>query len=67
MAEAKLGRRESALARLLAILSLAGPAGQLSEVAEPHSLTMLGNYPQVQSHAALVEAVLQLWGPAHDP
>lgn len=67
MAEAKLGRRESALARLLAVLSLAGPAGQLSEVAEPHSLTMLGNYPQVQSHAALVEAVIQLWGPAHDP
>jgi GH15 family glucan-1,4-alpha-glucosidase len=67
IAEDKLGRRASALARLLAVLSLAGPAGQLSEVAQPNSLTMLGNYPQVQSHAALVEAVLQLWGPAHDP
>jgi hypothetical protein len=67
IAEAKLGRRESAQARLQDVLRMAGPAGQLSEVAEPNSLKMLGNYPQVQSHAALVEAVLQLWGPAPEP
>jgi GH15 family glucan-1,4-alpha-glucosidase len=67
IAESKLGRREAAIDRLAAILSLAGPAGQLSEVADPHSLTMLGNYPQVQSHAALIETVLELWPPSNHP
>jgi len=67
VAEAKLGRRESAIDRLVAILSLAGPAGQLAEVADPQSLTMLGNYPQVQSHAALMEAVLELWPSSNHP
>jgi len=64
IAEARLGRRQAAIARLRAILALAGAAGQLSEVADPETGLMLGNYPQVQSHAAVVEAVLELWGPA---
>ena len=66
--EARLGRRRAAISRLRAILDLAGPAGQLSEVADPGSGLMLGNYPQVQSHAAVVEAILELWGAAeHAP
>ncbi|MHB1526824.1 MAG: glycoside hydrolase family 15 protein [Candidatus Dormibacteria bacterium] len=64
IAEARLGRRTAAVARLRAILDLAGPAGQLSEVADPGSMTMLGNYPQGQSHAAVVEAIAELWGAA---
>ena len=62
IAEARLGRREAAEARLRAIVELAGPAGQLSEVALPSPPTLLGNYPQVQSHAAMVEAILELFG-----
>lgn len=62
IAEARLGRRRAAISRLRSILDLAGPAGQLSEVADPGSRLMLGNYPQVQSHAALVEAILALFG-----
>ncbi|MHB8313526.1 MAG: glycoside hydrolase family 15 protein, partial [Candidatus Dormibacteria bacterium] len=62
IAEARLGRRRAAISRLRSILDLAGPAGQLSEVADPGSRLMLGNYPQVQSHAALLEAILTLWG-----
>ncbi len=61
-AEARLGRRQAAEARLRAIVGLAGPAAQLSEVALPSPPTLLGNYPQVQSHAALVEAILELFG-----
>lgn len=62
VAEALVGRREVAEARLRSVLSLAGRAGQLSEVAQPAELTMLGNYPQIQSHAAAVEAILKLFG-----
>ncbi|HUY54097.1 MAG TPA: glycoside hydrolase family 15 protein [Candidatus Nanopelagicaceae bacterium] len=62
VAEARLGRRRDAISRLRSILDLAGPAGQLSEVADPGSRLMLGNYPQVQSHAAVVEAILALFG-----
>jgi GH15 family glucan-1,4-alpha-glucosidase len=62
IAEARLGRRQAAEARLLAIFELAGPPAQLSEVALPSPPTLLGNYPQVQSHAALVEAILELYG-----
>lgn len=62
-AEAMLGRSEAAEARLLAICQLAGPSGQLSEVADPESGALWGNYPQVQSHAALVDAALALWPP----
>ncbi len=61
IAESRLGRRAAALARLHAIVDLAGPAGQLSEVALPAPPTLLGNYPQVQSQAALVEAILAVF------
>lgn len=60
-AEALLGRREAAQARLHAVCALAGGAGQLSEVADHESGELWGNYPQVQSHAALVEASLAIW------
>lgn len=60
-AEVLLGRRAAAVARFLAISSLAGPAGQLSEVADPETGALWGNYPQVQSHAALIEAALAIW------
>jgi GH15 family glucan-1,4-alpha-glucosidase len=62
MAEASLGRAPQAAARFLAIWRLAGPAGQLSEVADPEAGELWGNYPQVQSQAALVEAALTIWG-----
>jgi GH15 family glucan-1,4-alpha-glucosidase len=60
-AEVLLGRRVAAVARFLALANLAGPAGQLSEVAEPKTGALWGNYPQVQSHAALIEAALAIW------
>jgi hypothetical protein len=60
-AEVLLGRRAAAVARFLAISNLAGPAGQLSEVADPATGALWGNYPQVQSHAALIEAALAIW------
>jgi GH15 family glucan-1,4-alpha-glucosidase len=63
VAEAGLGRTAEAAARFLAIWELAGPAGQLSEVADPEAGELWGNYPQVQSHAALVEAALAIWAP----
>ncbi|MGH7693005.1 MAG: glycoside hydrolase family 15 protein [Candidatus Dormibacteria bacterium] len=60
-AEARLGLREAAEERLRRICGLAGPAGQLSEVADPETGALWGNYPQVQSHAALVAAALEIW------
>ncbi len=65
--EALLGRRDAAEARLLAICELAGPAGQLSEVADPVSGALWGNYPQVQSHAALIDAALAIWPAGPQP
>lgn len=62
-AEALLGQRAAAEARLHAICQLAGPPGQLSEVADPETGALWGNYPQVQSHAALVDAALAVWAP----
>jgi len=61
-AEALLGRREVAKARLRAICRLSGPSGQLSEVADPESGALWGNFPQVQSHAALIDGALAIWG-----
>jgi hypothetical protein len=60
-AEVLLGRRAAAEARFLSIAELAGPAGQLSEVADPSTGALWGNYPQVQSHAAMIEAALAIW------
>jgi GH15 family glucan-1,4-alpha-glucosidase len=42
---------------LEAALATRGPLGLFGEVADPDKHTPLGNYPQVQSHAALVLAV----------
>ena len=66
-AEAVCGRRAAALGRFRSLVRLAGPSGQLSEVADPATRRMLGNYPQVQSHAALVESALVIWGAAAGP
>ncbi|MGC8474539.1 MAG: glycoside hydrolase family 15 protein, partial [Candidatus Dormibacteria bacterium] len=66
-AEAACGRRRAAVARFRSLVGLAGPSGQLSEVADPATRRMLGNYPQVQSHAALVEAALVIWGAGAAP
>ena len=60
-AEALLGRQLAAETRLQAICRLGGPSGQLSEVAEPATAALWGNFPQVQSHAALVDAALTIW------
>ncbi|MDA8395957.1 MAG: glycoside hydrolase family 15 protein [Candidatus Dormibacteraeota bacterium] len=60
-AEAICGRREAAVARFRSLVRLAGPSGQLSEVADPATRQMLGNYPQVQSLAALVESAFAIW------
>lgn len=60
-AEALLGELEAAESRVRAVYQLAGAAGQLSEVADPETGELWGNYPQVQSHAALVDAVLAIW------
>jgi GH15 family glucan-1,4-alpha-glucosidase len=43
---------------LVAALSTRGPLGLFGEVADPADHTPLGNYPQVQSHAAFVLAVV---------
>ncbi len=63
--EGLLGRSGPGRERLRRIVALAGPAGQLSEVADPDTAALWGNYPQVQSHAALIDALLRLW-PARD-
>ena len=67
VAEAACGRTQAAVARFRSLVRLAGPSGQLSEVADPATRRMLGNYPQVQSHAALVESALVIWGAGADP
>jgi GH15 family glucan-1,4-alpha-glucosidase len=43
---------------LQAALATRGPLGLFGEVADPSDHSPLGNYPQVQSHAALVLAVV---------
>lgn len=63
VAEELVGRHSAAVARFRALCALAGPAGQLSEVADPVQRRLLGNFPQIQSHAALVEAAFRIWGP----
>ncbi|MFZ0920608.1 MAG: glycoside hydrolase family 15 protein, partial [Candidatus Dormiibacterota bacterium] len=42
---------------LEAALATAGPLGLFGEVADPVDHSPLGNYPQVQSHAAFVLAI----------
>ncbi|MGA8635175.1 MAG: hypothetical protein WB805_10000, partial [Candidatus Dormiibacterota bacterium] len=43
---------------LAAALATRGPLGLFGEVADPVEHSPLGNYPQVQSHAAFVLAVI---------
>jgi GH15 family glucan-1,4-alpha-glucosidase len=49
---------------LAAALATRGPLGLFGEVADPVELSPLGNYPQVQSHAAFVLAVIPADGQA---
>src|SRR5207245_10823234 len=44
---------------LASAASARGPLGLMGEVADPERGTPLGNYPQVQSHAALVLALTE--------
>ena len=54
---------------LAAALATRGPLGLFGEVADPVERSALGNYPQVQSHAAFVLAVVPADRQAttHDP
>ena len=62
---AELGRWEEAHARLEAVVALAGPAGLLSEAADPVAGELMGNMPAASVHLALVDAAIALSrGPA---
>jgi GH15 family glucan-1,4-alpha-glucosidase len=50
-----------------AALATRGPLGLFGEVADPDDRSPLGNYPQVQSHAAFVLAVVAPEPPAGSP
>lgn len=54
------GRPAEAAEVFEALLGYAGPLGLFSEEADPATGTLLGNYPQAMTHAALVQAALAL-------
>ncbi|MFE4834004.1 glycoside hydrolase family 15 protein [Arthrobacter sp. NPDC056691] len=54
------GRAAEAAELFEALLGVAGPLGLFSEEADPATGTLLGNYPQAMTHAALVQAALAL-------
>ncbi|MFE4541609.1 glycoside hydrolase family 15 protein [Arthrobacter sp. NPDC056727] len=54
------GRAGEASELFEALLSYAGPLGLFSEEADPVTGTLLGNFPQAMTHAALVQAALAL-------
>ncbi|MFE5838820.1 glycoside hydrolase family 15 protein [Arthrobacter sp. NPDC056493] len=54
------GRAAEAAEVFEALLGVAGPLGLFSEEADPATGTLLGNYPQAMTHAALVQAALAL-------
>ncbi len=58
MAEALQAIGEDGTAHLRAALSCRGPLDLFGEVADPTTHAPLGNYPQVQSHAALINTIL---------
>ncbi len=57
---AKVGRREEASVLFADLLDLSGPLGLLSEEMDPRDRSMLGNFPQALTHAALIQAALAL-------
>lgn len=57
---AKVGRREEASVLFTELLDLSGPLGLLSEEMDPGHRSMLGNFPQALTHAALIQAALAL-------
>jgi GH15 family glucan-1,4-alpha-glucosidase len=54
------GRQEEARQLYAQVLRYASPTGLLSEMVEPASGELLGNYPQAFSHAGLIRAALAL-------
>jgi GH15 family glucan-1,4-alpha-glucosidase len=54
------GRAAEAADMFEALLGAAGPVGLFSEEIDPATGTLLGNYPQALTHAALVQAALAL-------
>jgi GH15 family glucan-1,4-alpha-glucosidase len=58
MASALQGCGREPAAHIAAALAARGPLGLWGEVADPRDHTPLGNYPQVQSHAAFVLAAV---------
>ncbi|HUE59140.1 MAG TPA: glycoside hydrolase family 15 protein [Acidimicrobiales bacterium] len=62
---AALERWEEAHERMEAVVALAGPAGLLSEAADPVAVELMGNLPCTAVHLALVDAAISLSrGPA---
>ncbi|MFP3459746.1 glycoside hydrolase family 15 protein [Arthrobacter globiformis] len=54
------GRAAEAAQMFEALLGITGPLGLFSEEADAATGTLLGNYPQAMTHAALVQAALAL-------
>jgi GH15 family glucan-1,4-alpha-glucosidase len=54
------GRAAEAAEMFESLLGAAGPVGLFSEEIDPATGTLLGNYPQALTHAALVQAALAL-------
>ena len=57
-----LGRWEQAHERMEVVSKLAGPAGLLSDAADPLSGELMGNLPSTATHLALVDAAFALSG-----
>jgi GH15 family glucan-1,4-alpha-glucosidase len=57
---ARTGRTDEAEALLEELLLLGGPLGLYGEEMDPTTNEQLGNYPQALTHAALVQAVLEV-------
>jgi GH15 family glucan-1,4-alpha-glucosidase len=57
---ARTGRADEAIELLDQLVSLGGPLGLYGEEMDPATGEHLGNYPQALTHAALVQAVLDL-------
>lgn len=53
---ARTGRRDEGVELFERVITRAGPLGLLSEVIDPDTGTLLGNYPQAFSHIGLINA-----------
>lgn len=62
LAEAMMvtGRIQDAVELIDQVAALAGPLGLMSEQFDPATRMALGNYPQVYSHLALINAIVRL-------